>query len=161
MTKPTVKSLHGVALYAPDPDKLAEFYESVLGLHIVAMSKLRVESGRSSIYLSCTARETASHLAIFANPDIQHTAFEVPSLSNLKGIYELIVHRGLRIKWMLNHGISLAFYFHDPADNLIKLFWSTGIDYPQPYSHPIDLGQPESVILQDIDQLKHNNEDGT
>ena len=150
MAKPSVTQLDHVALYAPDPDALAEFYEGVLGLGIVARSKLSVEGIRSSIYLSCTSEETAYQLAIFANPDIHHTAFEVSSLANLKALYGLIVEHGLRIRWVLNHGISLAFYFYDPAGNLIKLFWLTGEKYPQPFGCPIDLTQPEAVLRQDV-----------
>jgi hypothetical protein len=61
--------------------------------------------------------------------------------------------RGLPIKWAFNHGISLAFYFTDPAGNLIKIAWFTGLAYPQPHSHPIDLSQPEAVLRQDIANL--------
>ena len=100
-----------------------------------------------------TSKVPGTSKNFFANSDIQHTAFEVSSLENLKAIYELIIERGLQIRWMLNHGTSLALYFHDPANNLIKLFWSTGIDYPQPYSHPIDLTQSEAVLQQDIANL--------
>lgn len=153
MAKPTVKALSHVALYAPDPDMLAEFYENVLGLQIVARSKLNAEAIRSSVYLNSQSDDTSHQLSIFANPDIQHTAFEVDSLAALKTFYQVIVERGLRLRWMLNHGISLAFYFHDPADNLIKLYWSTGINYPQPYSHPIDLSQSEAVLQQDLSSM--------
>ena len=150
MAKPIVKGLHHVALYAPDPDMLAEFYETVLGLQIVARSKLNAEAVRSSVFLNRQSEEASYQLSIFANPDIQHTAIEVESLADLKTFYGLIAKRDLPIRWVLNHGISLAFYFHDPASNLIKLYWSTGIDYPQPHSHPIDLTQSEADLRQDI-----------
>jgi catechol-2,3-dioxygenase len=150
MVKPIVKGVRHVALYAPNPDVLAEFFETVLGLQIVARSNRSTEAIRGSVYLNCESEETSYQLSIVANPDIRHTAFEVDSLADLKTFYALIVEYGLRIRWMLNHGVSLAFYFHDPADNLIKLYWSTGIDYPQPHGHPIDLTQSEAALRQDV-----------
>jgi catechol-2,3-dioxygenase len=153
MAKPTVKELSHVALYASDPDALAEFYETVLGLQTIVQGNKNAEGIRSSVYLNCQPEETSYQLAIFANADIQHTAFEVSSLADLKLFYDRIVENGLEIHWMLNHGVSLAFYFHDPADNLIKLFWSTGVNYPQPYSHPIDLSQPETILQQEVGHL--------
>ena len=150
MARPIVKDLHHVALYAPDPDMLAEFYTTVLGLQIVAQSKMNAENIRSSVSLSNQPKQKHHQLAIFANQEMQHTAFEVDSLADLKVFYELIVERDLSIRWVLNHGVSLAFYFHDPASNLIKLYWPTRVEYPQPYGHPIDLTQPEAVLRQDI-----------
>ena len=105
---------------------------------------------RSSVFINSQLNEATYQLSIFANPDIQHTAFEVDSLADLKTFYALIVERDLPIRWVLNHGISLAFYFHDPSGNLIKLYWPTSVEYPQPYGHPIDLTQPEAVLRQDI-----------
>lgn len=148
MVKPIVKGLGCVGLYASDPDLLAAFYETVLGLKIVAKSQVNAEGIRSSIYLNCQLNESTYQVAIFANPDIQHTAFEVGSLADLKTFHELIVAQELPIRWVLNHGISLAFYFHDPAGNLIKLYWLTGEECPQPFSYPIDLTQPEAVLRQ-------------
>ena len=52
MARPIMKNLRHVALYAPDPDMLAEFYTTVLGLEIVAQSKMNAENIRSSVFLS-------------------------------------------------------------------------------------------------------------
>ena len=153
MVKPIVKGVRHVALYAPAPDALAEFYETVLGLQIVARSNLSAEAVRSSVFLNSQSEIASYQLAILANPDIRHTAFEVETLADLKTFYALILERELPIRWMLNHGVSLAFYFHDPADNLIKLYWSTGIDFPQPHGHPIDLTHSEAALRQDIANL--------
>jgi catechol-2,3-dioxygenase len=149
MARPIVKDLCYVALYAPEPDILAEFYTSVLGFQIVAQSKLNAENIRSSVFLSNPTKQTQYQLAVFANHKMQNTAFEVDSLANLRSLYALFIERDLPIRWVLNHGVSLAFYFHDPVGNLIKLFWLTGFDYPQPHGHPIDLTQSEAALRQD------------
>lgn len=154
MARPIVKDIGCVALYAPEPDLLAEFYTSVLGLRIVAQSKLDAENIRSSVFLSSQLKQIHHQLAIFANQEMQHTAFEVDSLANLKSLHASIIECGLPIRWELNHGVSLAFYFHDPAGNLTKLYWPTGVDYPQPYGHPIDLTQPEATLRREIAMMQ-------
>jgi hypothetical protein len=63
------------------------------------------------------------------------------------------VGRGLAVKASLNHGVSLAFYFDDPDGNMIEIYWATGLDYGQPYGHPIDLAQPEEGLLADVERL--------
>ena len=50
---------------------------------------------------------------------------------------------GCNIDRIVNHGIAFGCYFRDPEDNRIEVYWSTGIDYPQPHGDPIDLDEPE------------------
>ena len=73
---------------------------------------------------------------------------------NLKNLYASIIECDLPIRWELNHGVSLAFYFHDPAGNLIKLYWPTEMAYPQPYGHPIDLTQSEATLRQELAMMQ-------
>lgn len=153
MPKQIVKDLCQVALYAPDPSKLAEFYTTVLGLEIVAHDNKHSKKLHSRIYLSTQSKSSSYQVAIIDNHDIQHIAFEVNTLTDLKNLYKSIVERDLSIRWTLNHGVSLAFYFRDPADNLIKLYWSTGKDCPQPYGYPIDLSQSEAALQQHVTEL--------
>jgi catechol-2,3-dioxygenase len=142
-----------VGLYASDPEALAEFYQAVLGLQVIGLSDLNAEGVRHSIFLSVYPDADHHQLAIFANPEHQYTAFQRASLADLRTLYQRIVERGLPIRWVLNHGVSLAFYFSDPAGNLIKIYWPTGVAYPQPHGHPIDLNQSEAALRQDVANL--------
>ena len=79
--------------------------------------------------------------------------FFYTSLADLRAFYQYIVAQGLPIKMVVNHGVSLAFYFHDPEDNLIEVYWPTGLAYGQPYGHEIDLTLSEEELRQDIANL--------
>jgi len=151
--RPTITGLGHVGLQASDPAALAEFYQAVLRLQIVGQGDLNAEGLRSSVFLSSRAEDAPYQVAIYADPNLSHIAFEVASLADLQTFYKLVIDRGLPIRWTLNHGVSLAFYFTDPAGNLIKLYWPTGVAYPQPHGHPIDLTQPEAVLRQDVADL--------
>lgn len=102
-------------------------------------------------------------MIIYADPEIRHVAFEVESLADLQTCYQKIVAHDLPRRWVLNHGVALAFYFDDPAGNLVKLYWSTGGSYPQPHGHPIDLNLSEAALRQDVvdlvAHLKHSDRD--
>jgi catechol-2,3-dioxygenase len=157
MERSIVKGVRQVGLCAPDPDRLAEFYQAVLGLEVVAQSKPNLDGIRGSVFLSSQPHEASDEaqdqVAIFANPAMRHAAFEVEALADLRALYQVIIERDLPIRWALNHGVSLAFYFDDPAGNLIKIYWPTGIVYPQPHGHPIDLTQSEAALRQDVADL--------
>lgn len=153
MDRPVVQGIRQVGLYAPDPTRLALFYQDVLGLQIVTQSKPNADGIRGSIFLGSRPLEDSYALLLFANAELYHTGFQVASLADLRAFHQLIVTCDLPIRWALNHGDSLAFYFADPAGNLIKLFWSTGVTYPQPHGHPIDLTQSEADLRQDVARL--------
>ena len=151
--QPIIKGIRYVGLYAPNPRALAKFYQDVLGLKIVGVSGLNTDKAHHSVILGTRSAADHHQLEIFANPAHQYIAFEVESLADLRAFYQQVVDRGLPIRWTLNHGISLAFYFADPVGNLIKLYWPTGVAYPQPHGHPIDLSQSEVVLRQDVTDL--------
>jgi catechol-2,3-dioxygenase len=47
--------------------------------------------------------------------------------------------------------VSFAFYFDDPDGNLIEVYWPTGdLSQRQPYIEPLDLSQPDEVLLEKI-----------
>lgn len=153
MAGPVVQDIHQVGLYAPDPNRLAAFYQDVLGLQIVARSKMNADGVHGAIFLSSQPVEEPYQVALFANPELSHSAFQVASLADLRTFYQRIIDQDLPIRWALNHGVALAFYFTDPAGNLIKLFWPTGVAYPQPHGHPIDLTLSEAALHQDVAEL--------
>jgi catechol-2,3-dioxygenase len=155
MTKSTNRGPTGVChigLHAADPAALATFYQDVLGMKVVGGSPASSPFGAST-FLSSRPGEESHEIVFFANADFRHTAFRVATLAELRARYADVVARGIPIKLTLNHGVSLAFYFDDPEGNMIEIYWATGLEYGQPYGHPIDLTQPEDTLLGDIEAL--------
>jgi catechol 2,3-dioxygenase-like lactoylglutathione lyase family enzyme len=138
-----------VGIYSPDPHALAAFYHDVLGMEIVGGSGPDHPVGATA-FLSSRPGEEDHEIAIFANASHRHLAFRVESLTALRASYRTIRERGLPIKLSFNHGASLAFYFDDPAGNMIEVYWATGVAYPQPYASPIDLGRSEVELLGEV-----------
>jgi catechol-2,3-dioxygenase len=139
-------------LYAKDPAASAEFFRELLGMQIVGGSGPEHPLGVSA-FLSSRPDQESHEIALFANPTLAHVAFKVASLAELRAVHTRVVERGIPIKFVFNHGISFAFYFEDPDENMIEVYWPTGATtqfYPQPYAEPLDLAQPDDLLLERV-----------
>ena len=161
--EPMIKGVRQIGIHAPNPGNLAEFYQALLGLHIIGQGELNADGVHKSVLLNNRPGVDQHQVIIYADPEIRHVAFEVESLADLQTCYQKIIAHDLPRRWVLNHGVALAFYFDDPAGNLVKLYWSTGESYPQPHGHPIDLNLSEAALRQDVvdlvAHLKHSDRD--
>ena len=156
MTKqdvPQVIGVRHVGLSARDPAALAAFYHDVLGLQVVGGSAADTPVFGATAFLSSQPSRGSHDLAFFANPTYQHTAFEVPSLADLRAFHQRVLGRGVPVKMALNHGASLAFYFDDPEGHLVEVYWPTGVAWPQPYGDPIDLTLSEEALQRKVREL--------
>jgi catechol-2,3-dioxygenase/quercetin dioxygenase-like cupin family protein len=143
--------IHHVGLYAKDPAASAEFYRDVLGMEIVGGSKPGEPFGATA-FLSSRPDEESHEVALFANRAVAHVAFKVSSLAELRSLHARVAERKIEVKFVVDHGVSYAFYFADPDDNLIEVYWPTGVrgGLRQPYMVPLDLTQPDEVLLRNI-----------
>jgi catechol-2,3-dioxygenase len=139
-----------VGLHATNPAAPAEFYRDVFGMEIVGGSTPDHPLG-ATVFLSSRPDETSHEIALFANPDLAHTAFKVSSLAEFRSFHARVVERKIPIKFVFNHHESFAFYFNDPDGNMIEVYWPTGdLSKRQPYVEPLDLSQPDEVLLEKI-----------
>jgi hypothetical protein len=68
-------------------------------------------------------------------------------LDDLRDLYHEIRDNGIENFRITNHGIAIGCYFRDPENNHVEVYWSTGMDYPQPHGEPIDLDASNEEIL--------------
>lgn len=147
-----IQGIYHIGIQADDPVKLAAFYRDVLDMQVVGGSEDDSPFGTSA-FLSSRPDEESHHLAIFQNRQFAHTAFKVGTVAELQECYRRVTERGLPIKFAFNHGVSFAFYFDDPAGNMIEVYWPTGRDCHQPHGDPIDLSLPEQELLLELEQF--------
>jgi catechol-2,3-dioxygenase len=139
-----------VGIHATIPASAAEFYRDVLGMEIVGGSAPDHPLGATA-FLSSHPGEQSHEVALFANPVFAHIAFKVSSLSELRSFHARVVEKKIPIKFVFNHHESFAFYFDDPDGNMIEVYWPTGDPRgSQPYVEPLDLSQPDEVLLEKI-----------
>jgi len=140
-----VTSLGHIGLAVKDMDKMLDFYTRILGM---------TETDRSErgVFLSAHP-ETEHHEVLLSYAPDRHTnaqqiSFTVGSLDDLRDLYHAIRDYGCGPFRITNHGIAIGCYFRDPENNHVEVYWSTGMDYPQPHGEPIDLEASNDEILQ-------------
>ena len=116
-----------------------------MGMQIVGGSSADAPLGASA-FLSSRPEEESHEIALFTNPEYRHVAFKVASLAELRSFYQRVLDRKIEAKMVLNHGVSVAFYFDDPDGNMIEVYWPTGLKCRQPVMKPIDLSETEETI---------------
>jgi catechol 2,3-dioxygenase-like lactoylglutathione lyase family enzyme len=146
-----VSGLGHVGLYVRDLPRMVDFYSSVLGMTVTDRGGERV------VFLSAQPHREHHELALAASTDQKTDAgqvsFHVDSLQDLKTVYRRVKTAGCHFERIVNHGIAFGAYFRDPEENVVEVYWSTGVDYPQPFGEPIDLEAPDSALMQRLDEL--------
>jgi catechol 2,3-dioxygenase-like lactoylglutathione lyase family enzyme len=146
-----VTGLGHVGLYVRDLPRMVDFYSNVLGMTVTDRGGDRV------VFLSAQPQQEHHELALAASADQKTDAgqvsFHVDSLQDLKTVYHRVKAAGCHFERIVNHGIAFGAYFRDPEENVVEVYWSTGIDYPQPFGESIDLEAPDNELLQALDAL--------
>jgi catechol 2,3-dioxygenase-like lactoylglutathione lyase family enzyme len=148
-----VSGLGHFGIFVQDMPKMVDFYSGVLGLTVTD----RGPNDRV-VFLSGHP-ETEHHEIALARSEDQKTdagqvSFHIDTLPDLKVMHQRIADYGCTIDRVVNHGIAFGCYFRDPEDNRIEVYWSTGLDYPQPYADPIDLTLSEEELMKLIEDLE-------
>ena len=144
-----VKELGHVGLYCTDVQKSQDFYTRILGLtvtdahpegHIIFLSA-QPESEHHELAL-CPGRDAPPGAKV-----VQQVSFIVNDLSDLKQFHARLKAEGIRIRSVVNHGISLAIYFYDPDENVVEVYAKTPYKIPQPYAEDIDLDLDDEQLM--------------
>jgi catechol 2,3-dioxygenase-like lactoylglutathione lyase family enzyme len=139
-------------IFVKDMPRMVDFYTNVLGMTLT-------DRGQDDRIVFLSAQPDREHHEIaLAKSDDQKTdagqiSFHVDTLSDLKELHRRVESYGCTFDRVVNHGIAFGCYFHDPEGNRLELYWSTGIDYPQPYADPIDIQAPDEVLMKALDDL--------
>ena len=147
-----VSGLGHFGIFVRDMPKMVDFYSGVLGLTVTD----RGPDDRI-VFLSGHPETEHHEIALAKSPDQKTDAGRCPSTSirwrTSRSCTRRIADYGCKIDRVVNHGIAFGCYFRDPEDNRVEVYWSTGLDYPQPYADPIDLSASEEALMKLIEDL--------
>jgi hypothetical protein len=54
---------------------------------------------------------------------------------------------------VVSHGNTVSIYAQDPDGNSVEVYWTTGIDVPQPFGKPMDLTKSEAEIMGQLETI--------
>lgn len=123
MTNNQSISLGAVTLNVNDLRKQTEFYQEVIGLHIIEESHQKVSLGikeTNTILVKLEQLEPLKQRQQEAG--LYHLAFLLPTRSDLGGVLRHLIEIKAPIEGAANHGYSEALYLHDPEGNGIEIY---------------------------------------
>jgi catechol 2,3-dioxygenase len=151
LSNPNALALSHMGIYVRDLERMARFYKEILGF---------TETDRGSlgqvrlVFLSRNPNEHHQIVLASGRPEdatysvINQLSFRVPDLATLK-----YVHRRASVEPDVSdmapvcHGNAISIYFRDPEGNRLEVFLDTPWYCEQPVREPIDLSQPDDVIM--------------
>ena len=125
-----IQRLNHAVLYVRDAQRVARFYQDILGFAI------RAQMGDRAVFL-CTNAETSNNhdLGLFTiDPNapgpsrgervgLYHLAWQVDTLPELAEVRDRLTEANALVG-VNDHGSSLSLYGHDPDGNEFEVFWA-------------------------------------
>ncbi|HUB13372.1 MAG TPA: VOC family protein [Acetobacteraceae bacterium] len=119
------KHLGHVNLYVRNAERSKQWYQDVLGLHVYDF-----RPGWAAFMSADT--EKSHEVALMQVGDdaplqqkgqvgLNHLAFMMASLDDLKAIYHRMKEKDVKIDRVVDHGLSLGIYFRDPDGNGLEV----------------------------------------
>ena len=146
-----VSSLGHVGISVTDLDMMLDFYTRILGLTATDGGEGR------GVFLSANPEKEHHEFLISPQPgrhtNAQQISFKADSLDDLRDIYHQLRDYGIDTFRITNHGIAIGCYFRDPENNHVEVYWSTGMDYPQPHNEPIDIELSNAELVAIIENM--------
>ncbi len=140
-----------VVLYCYDFPKMRDFYTSVLGFHLSDSGQAR---GNDICFLTLNPEVDHHMLALAAGrtgpPDcrvINHIAFRVDSLGELRSRYKQLKAAELKDIEPITHGSWFSVYYRDIENNRLEFFCDAPWYVRQPIVKPLDLSLSDDEIL--------------
>ena len=117
------KHLGHVNLYVRNAERSRQWYEDVLGLHTYHFRPGRAafmsaDKDKSHEVALMEVGEDAP-LQAKRQVGLNHLAFMMESLDDLKDAYHRLKEKGIRFDHISDHGLSLGIYFREPWDEEI------------------------------------------
>lgn len=114
-----------VNLYVRNAERSKKFYEDVLGLHCYHYRPgwaafMSADKEKSHEVALMQVGETAP-LQQKGQVGLNHAAFMMASLDDLKESYWRLKETGVKIDRIVDHGLSLGIYFRDPDGNGLEV----------------------------------------
>jgi catechol 2,3-dioxygenase len=121
----TPNHLGHVNLYVRNAERSKEFYADVLGLHVYHYRPgwaafMSADKDKSHEVALMQVGDEAP-LQQKGQVGLNHAAFMMASLDDLKASYWRLKEKGVKIDRIVDHGLSLGIYFRDPDGNGLEV----------------------------------------
>ncbi len=149
-TTPRIQRLTHAGLYVNDIEKSRLFYQNLLGL-----TETDNDRNAGLVFLSSNPADEHHMVVLIAGRTahsdaklIQQIAFRCATLADVIGYWRRFVEQGVPIIYTVTHGNAISCYFRDPDNNVLEVYWATGMEARQGFLVELDFSEPEDVVLE-------------
>lgn len=157
MTASPKPRLSHVGIYVRDLPAIERFYTQVMSL--VVSDRGRGKNFQRDIVFLTGSASDHHQLVIASGRDagtpssVFQLSFKLDSLDALRAIRARALASGATDLKPMNHGNAWSLYFFDPEGNYVEAYVDTPFHIPQPHGDPLDLDQPDDVILGETERI--------
>jgi catechol 2,3-dioxygenase-like lactoylglutathione lyase family enzyme len=160
---PSIERVAHVGLFVSDLERSIAFYRDILGLQVTDQNP---EAGM--VFLS-SHPEDEHHEVLLASgrqaPSdvrlLQQIAFRCSSLADVLAYWKRLTQHQAKIMYTITHGNAISCYFKDPDDNILEVYWQTGLKARQGFLIGLDFNKSEAQLMDEVRELvKQHGENG-
>ena len=159
--RPDLKLRH-MGMFVWDIDKMAQFYQDVLGFLVTDKGFVR---DHHVVFFSRDAKSHHQLVMETGRPPgsgpgfgLQQISFQVNELQDLRYMHDLVCRRDdVSLIQTVDHGNSWSLYFRDPEVNRVEIYLDTPWHVDQPYLEALDLSQSDEDIHRVTEQRLRDN----
>ncbi|QIL46530.1 VOC family protein [Vagococcus coleopterorum] len=115
-------TIQTVTLNVKNLDKMANFYQHVVGLELLEQTETTAALGLSNSATPLLLLNTVTTPFTFTT-GLYHTAFLLPERQNLAQVIRRLEQQSYPLDGASDHGYSEALYLQDPEGNGIEIYW--------------------------------------
>ena len=150
---PKVLGLGHIGLFVRDIDKMERYYRDFLGMTVTKRN-----ADGTAVFLSADPNAADHEIALMAGrPEgehpklIQQISLRAGSLDDVRQFWRRAKAEGCKIQRVVSHASAVGCYMYDPEDNVVETFWLTGKTSWEVTAQPVDLDQPDEVIMAQVE----------
>jgi catechol 2,3-dioxygenase-like lactoylglutathione lyase family enzyme len=146
---PSIERLTHTGIFVNDIEKSRAFYKDMLGL-----TETDYDRGAGLLFLSADPSDE-HHMVLLvggrtAPKDaklLQQMAFRCRSLDDVLAYWRRFVANKVEILYTITHGNAVSCYFKDPDDNILEVYWKTGLEARQGFLVGLDFDLSEAELM--------------
>jgi catechol-2,3-dioxygenase len=153
---PKLERLGHVGIHCYDLDKMKDFYQRVIGLHL---TEDQAEE-RGNIFFTTNPEWEHHELFLTKGRDVpqgsmllQQISFRAPSLEDVQGYVDRLRDAKVPIEHTVTHGFAISVYFFDPEGNRVEIYWDTKVRGHKAFLRPLDTQRPREEVLADAAKI--------
>jgi len=160
---PSIQRVAHVGVFVTDLERSIAFYRDILGLTVTDEDR-----GPGLIFLSSHPEDEHHEILLASGRDVppnvkllQQIAFRCAALADVIEYWKRFKANQVKIMYTITHGNAISCYFKDPDDNILEVYWQTGLKARQGFLMGLDFNKSEQELMSEVEALvKQHGETG-